>query len=84
MTSFRVQMRHVMDWKAAVLAGLSAGAGFLLVLLIAYPLATGGTPWTVFRFIGAIVLGKTVLPPPTSFDAGVVVAALIVHFGLAV
>jgi hypothetical protein len=73
-----------MDWKAAVIAGLIAGAIFLLVLMVAYPLATGGTPWTVFRFIGAIVLGETVLPPPTTFDAGVVVTAVLLHFILSV
>jgi hypothetical protein len=73
-----------MDWKAAVIAGLIAGAIFLLVLMVAYPLATGGTPWTVFRFIGAIVLGETVLPPPTAFDAGVVVTAVLLHFILSV
>ena len=84
MTTFRTQVRHVMDWKAAVLAGLIAGAVFLVVLLIAYPLATGGTPWTIFRFIGAMILGEAVLPPPTSFDAGIVITAVIVHFTLAV
>jgi len=55
-----------------------------VVLLIAYPLATGGTPWTIFRFIGAMILGEAVLPPPTSFDAGIVITAVIVHFTLAV
>lgn len=84
MTSLRTHIRHLMDWKAAVIAGLIAGALFLLVLLVAYPLATGGTPWTVFRFIGAIVLGETVLPPPTTFDAGVVVTAVLLHFILSV
>ena len=84
MTSVRTQVRHLMDWKAAVIAGLIAGAVFLLVLLVAYPLVTGGTPWTVFRFIGAIILGETVLPPPTTFDAGVVITAVILHFVLSV
>lgn len=84
MTSLRTHVRHLMDWKAAVIAGLIAGAIFLLVLLVAYPLATGGTPWTVFRFIGAIVLGESVLPPPTTFDAGVVITAVLLHFILSV
>lgn len=84
MTHLRAEVRHLMDWKAAVIAGLIAGAVFLLVLLIAYPLATGGTPWTIFRFIGAMVLGESVLPPPTSFDAGVVIAAVFIHFTLSI
>lgn len=84
MTSLRTEVRHLMDWKAAVIAGLIAGAIFLLVLLVAYPLVTGGTPWTVFRFMGAIILGESVLPPPTTFDAGVVVTAVLLHFTLSV
>lgn len=84
MTHLRTEVRHLMDWKAAVIAGLIAGAVFLLVLLIAYPLATGGTPWTIFRFIGAMVLGESVLPPPTTFNAGVVVTAVLIHFALSI
>ncbi|MAT99250.1 MAG: hypothetical protein CL608_19085 [Anaerolineaceae bacterium] len=84
MTQIRANVRHLMDWKAAVIAGLIAGAVFLLVLLIAYPLATGGTSWTIFRFIGAMVLGESVLPPPTTFDGGVVVTAVFIHFTLSI
>jgi hypothetical protein len=72
------------DWKAAVIAGLIAGTVFLLVLLVAYPLVTGGSPWTIFRFVGAIILGEAVLPPPTTFDAGVVLTAAIIHFALSI
>lgn len=84
MTDLRTNVRHLVDWKAAVYAGLIAGAIFLLVLMITYPLATGGTVWTIFRFIGAIVLGESVLPPPTTFAAGVVITAVVVHFTLSV
>ena len=84
MTGLRTHIRHVVDWKAAVYAGLIAGAVFLLVLLAAYPLATGGSVWTVFRFIAAIVLGEAVLPPPTTFDASVVLTAVVLHFALSV
>lgn len=84
MKNLTIHMRHLMDGKAAVFAGLIAGAVFLLVLLIAYPLATGGTPWTIFRFIAAIVLGRSVLPPPTTFEAGVVITAVLLHFSLSI
>lgn len=75
---------QVMDWQAAIAAGLVAGVVTLLVLLIAYPLLTGGTPWTVLRFIAAIVLGSAVLPPPTTFHALATVAGIIVHLSLSV
>jgi len=83
MTSSRLHIRHLVDWQAAFIAGLIAGAIFLLVLVVGYPL-TGGEPWTVFRFIAAVVLGRDVLPPPTTFDAGVVITAVLLHFTLSV
>lgn len=84
MTSLGTHVRHLMDWRAAVWAGLIAGALFLLILLGAYPIATGGEPWIVLRFMAAIVLGEAVLPPPTGFDLGVVVTAVALHFTLSV
>jgi hypothetical protein len=75
---------QVMDWRAAVLAGLAAGAATLLILLVAYPLITGGTPWTVFRFIGGIALGSAVLPPPTTFDLPSAVIGTAIHLVLSV
>lgn len=84
MEDSRKQMHQVMDWQAAIWAGLVAGALVLLALLVGYPLATGGSPWTVLRFIAAIVLGSSVLPPPTTFDAVAAVTALVVHFALSV
>lgn len=78
------QMHQVMDWAAAIAAGLVAGAVTLLLLLLAYPLATGGSPWTVLRFIAAIVLGNAVLPPPTTFHALTAVTGVIVHLILSI
>lgn len=78
------QMHQVMDWQAAIWAGLIAGATTLLVLLVAYPLATGGTPWTVLRFIAGILLGSAVLPPPTTFDALAAITGVAIHLVLSV
>lgn len=75
---------QVMDWQAALWAGLLAGALLLLVLLVGYPLLTGGSSWTVLRFVAAMVLGTAVLPPPATFAAGTAVVGLLVHFGLSV
>lgn len=77
-------MHQVMDWRAAFAAGLVAGIVTLLTLLIAYPLATGGSPWIVLRYIAAIVLGKAILPPPVTFDALAVVTGTIIHLALSV
>jgi hypothetical protein len=84
MTTSNVRLRHVVDWRAALWAGLSAGAIFLIALLIIYPLATGGSPWIVLRFLASIVLGQEALVPANTFDAGVALVALLVNFVLAV
>jgi hypothetical protein len=78
------QGHQVMDFRAALLAGLVAGTCTLLILLIAYPLFTGGRPWAVFRFIAAIGLGSSVLPPPSTFDIFAVVTASVIHLTLSV
>ena len=83
-TSLVEHGHQVMDWRAAIVSGLIVGVAALLIPLIAYPLITGGTPWTVFRFIAGIALGSGVLPPPTTFDALSVVVGLAIHLALSV
>lgn len=72
------------DVKAAVSAGVIAGAVFLILEMVMVPLFAGGSPWGPPRMIGAIVLGQGVLPPPATFALGVVLVALIVHFVLSI
>lgn len=83
-TSPAEQGHQVMDWRAAVVTGLIVGALTLLIMLVGYPMITGGTPWTVFRFIAGIALGSGVLPPPATFDALSVVLGLVIHLALSV
>lgn len=72
------RMRQVVDWSAALWAGLIAGAVFLLLNLILIPLVEGGSPWIPMRYLASIVLGDGVLPPPATFDAIVLVVGLLV------
>jgi uncharacterized membrane protein YagU involved in acid resistance len=76
------------DWRAALGAGVIAGAVFLVLEMMMVPLFLGGGPWDPPRMIAAIVLGESVLPMPgqamPSVDARIVVAALFVHFALSV
>ena len=69
------------DWKAAVLAGLAAGAVFMMMEMALVAL-TEGSPWGPPRMIGAIALGREVLPPPATFHAGAFGAAMLIHFAL--
>ncbi len=72
------------NMKAAVWAGIIAGLIFLLLEMILVPLALGGSPWAPPRMIGAIALGKDVLPPPATFDFGVVLVAIVLHLILSI
>lgn len=72
------------NFKAAVKAGIIAGLVFMMLEMLLVPLFLGGSPWGPPRMIGAIVLGKDVLPPPDTFDLGVLLVALMLHLVLSV
>lgn len=76
-----------LNWSAAVWSGLIGGAVFLALEMILVPALLGGSMWGPPRMIAAIALGPRVLPsppPPPTFDAGVVGAAMILHFALSI
>lgn len=71
------------DLKAGALAGLIAGAVFMMMEMGLVALS-GGSPWGPPRMIAAIVMGEGVLPPPASFDLMIVMVAMVVHFMLSI
>lgn len=73
-----------LDWKAAAGAGLIAGLIFLALEMVMVPVFGGGSPWGPPRMMAAIALGKSVLPPPATFDLGITMAALGLHLALSV
>src|SRR6266508_1466679 len=72
------------DWKAAIWAGIVAGAAFLVLEMVLVATIGGDSPWAPPRMMAAIVLGKGVLPPPATFDFGIFAAAMVVHFVLSI
>ncbi|MEQ9619856.1 MAG: hypothetical protein RIG61_11885 [Deltaproteobacteria bacterium] len=76
--------RNTVNWKAAVIAGVIAGIVFLILEMLLVQFVGGGSAWGPPRMMAAIVMGQEVLPPPATFDAGVVVTALIVHLILSI
>ncbi|AFZ69301.1 hypothetical protein [Deinococcus peraridilitoris] len=70
--------------KAAVIAGLIAGAIFMVLEMLLVATVGGGSAWGPPRMIAAIALGQGVLPPPATFDFGIVMTAMGVHFLLSV
>jgi hypothetical protein len=77
-------MRQVMDWRAAIWAGLIAGAVFLGLQMAILASVSGGSPWVMLRMVAAIVMGEDVLPPPATFDPRIAGVALLIHFALSV
>ena len=75
--------RKVVDWKAVAWAGLIAGTVFLLMNLFLVPRLMDGSFWISARLIGSIVLGSDVLAPPDTAHTGALVAAIAVHYVLA-
>lgn len=70
--------------KAALWAGIIAGILFLILELLMVPIFLDGPMWGPPRMIGAIVLGEGVLPPPATFEIGVVLTAIILHLILSI
>ncbi|MEJ7805286.1 MAG: hypothetical protein WKG03_05125 [Telluria sp.] len=70
--------------KAALWAAIIAGAVFMMLEMIMVPVFMGGSPWGPPRMIAAIGMGEGVLPPPATFDAGIMMVAMLIHFGLSV
>lgn len=70
-----------------LLAGVSAGILSTLAQWLAWLLAGAdawGLLWRDARLTAALVLGLSVLPPPATFDAGILLVASGVHFLLSI
>ncbi|WP_445504695.1 hypothetical protein [Microvirga sp. G4-2] len=83
MTYAAITSAKQLDWKATVWAGLIAGAVFMMMEMILMALAGMGF-WGPPRMIAAIALGPGVLPPPATFDIGVIMVAMIIHIVLSI
>jgi hypothetical protein len=72
------------DWRAAIWAGVIAGAVFLVVEMLLVWLVQGMSPWAPPRMMAAMVLGPEVLPPPADFSFMAVMTAMLIHFPLSI
>ncbi|MBK9052608.1 MAG: hypothetical protein IPL78_17345 [Chloroflexi bacterium] len=77
-----MRMRQVMDWEAAVKAGLIAGVAALLIVVI--PAAADGYPWIIFHWIAGLVLGSEVLAATSNLSPLIIITGLLIHFVLSV
>ena len=79
-----IEVAPKINAKAALWAAIIAGIVFMMLEMIMVPVFMGGSPWGPPRMIAAIGMGKGVLPPPATFDAGIMTVAMLIHFGLSV
>jgi hypothetical protein len=74
-------------WHAMIWAGVIAGTLATLVQVLLWLIFTEDFPAILFRdarLTAALLLGRSVLPPPATFDAGIMLAATLVHFSLSI
>lgn len=72
---------------AIIGAGVAAGVVSTLVQVLLWVIFTDEFPAVLFRdarLTAALALGGRVLPPPATFDAGVWIAAMFIHFALSI
>jgi len=75
------------SFQVTVWAGVIAGISSTLIQILLWLIFTDDFPAILFRdarLTAALVLGVTALPPPTTFDAGVMLAATLIHFTLSI
>lgn len=77
-------MARSLDWKAALWAGIAAGIVFMMLEMLLVMLVQGDSPWAPPRMIAAMVMGKSVLPPPAPFDPAMMAVAMMIHLVLSV
>jgi hypothetical protein len=77
-------MRQVVDWSAALWAGLISGVILLLLNVFLIPYFIGGNPWVMVRLFGSVLLGEAVLAPPATFHLAALVVTVLEHLVLSI
>ena len=78
-----IKVRQLVDWKAAVIAGLAGGLVSLVAnIFLSFRLLD--SPWLLIRIIASILMGEGVLSPPVNFSWPVFLTSLFIHLLLSV
>lgn len=78
------RMRQLVDWSAAVWAGVIGGTIFAMLNWFAAPLILGGSTWVFVRLFASVLLGESILAPPATYSFTAVLAAFITHYALSI
>lgn len=76
-------MTTALKIKPVVVAGIIAGMVFLMAEMAMLALS-GQSPFGPPRMMAAMVMGEGVLPPPATFDVGIMMVAMAVHLMLSI
>lgn len=77
-------MTKTLNWNAAIWAGIVAGILFMMLEMALVMMLKGQSPWGPPRMMAAMVMGQGVLPPPATFDFGIMMVAIMIHMMLSV
>ena len=77
-------MRSKFHLGGALKACVIAAVVFLMAEMAMVALIEGQSPFGPPRMMAAIVMGRDVLPPPATFDLGIMTVAMMVHLALSV
>jgi hypothetical protein len=73
---------RALSWNGVFWSGLAAGVAFMMLEMLLVWAFMGQSPWGPPRMIAAMAMGQGVLPPPATFDFGIMMAAMFIHFTL--
>ena len=74
-------------WYAMFWAGVMAGIISTLIQILLWLIFTNDLPAILYRdarLTAAMVLGRSVLPPPATFDFAVMLTATLIHFTISI
>ncbi|MFS8975593.1 hypothetical protein [Cupriavidus necator] len=72
------------DWRAAVMAGLIAGAVYMVLELLTARFLLYQGAWGTVKMVAAIILGREALASADAFNWTIVLSAGTVHFALSI
>lgn len=84
MTAPRDGIHSETHWWAGAFAGIIAGLVFMMMEMALIWLVKGESPWGPPRMMAAMIMGQGVLPPPATFDIGIMMMAMMVHMVMSI
>jgi len=83
----RERINWLSGWRAMIWAGVMAGIASTLIEILLWLIFTDDFPVILYRdarLTAAMVLGRSVLLPPATFGAGVMLMATLIHFMISI